>query len=158
MGYTELLRTRRLDAGLAVEILGTVHREAKRLSSLIDDFLDLQTIEERRLELVRAPFDMGALLEESVAVFAGQSEAHRLELTPCESPVTALGDRARVAQVIANLLSNAIKYSPDGGVVRVDATCADRCRAGGRGRRRAGHSARLRSRGSSRSSTGLPTA
>ena len=44
---------------------------------------------------MQAPFDVGALLEESVAVFAGQSEAHRLELTPCESPVTALGDRAR---------------------------------------------------------------
>ena len=58
-------------------------------------------------------------------MFAGQSEAHRLELTPCDSPVMALGDRARVAQVIANLLSNAIKYSPDGGVVRVDATCGD---------------------------------
>jgi signal transduction histidine kinase len=125
VGYTELLRTRPLDADSRSEILGTVHREAKRLSSLIDDFLDLQTIEERRLELVRAPFDMGALLEESVAVFAGQSEAHRLELTPCESPVTALGDRARVAQVIANLLSNAIKYSPDGGVVRVDAVCGE---------------------------------
>jgi signal transduction histidine kinase len=125
VGYTELLRTRRLDAGSRDEILGTVHREAKRLSSLIDDFLDLQTIEERRLELVVAPFDMGALLEESVAVFGGQSEAHKLELTPCPSPVMAVGDRARMAQVVANLLSNAIKYSPDGGVVRIEATCGD---------------------------------
>lgn len=125
VGYTELLRKRRLDADSREEILGTVHREAKRLSSLIDDFLDLQTIEEQRLELALAPFDVGALLEESVAVFGGQSEAHRLELSPCPSPVTAYGDRARVAQVVANLLSNAIKYSPDGGTVRIDASCAD---------------------------------
>jgi signal transduction histidine kinase/CHASE3 domain sensor protein len=125
VGYTELLRTRRLDDDSRAEILATVHREAKRLSSLIDDFLDLQTIEERRLEMERAPFDLGALLEESVAVFGGQSEAHRLELTPCNGSVTAVGDRGRIAQVIANLLSNAIKYSPDGGVVRVDAECAD---------------------------------
>ncbi|MBE2315321.1 HAMP domain-containing protein [Solirubrobacter sp. CPCC 204708] len=125
VGYTELLRTRRLDADSRAEILGTVHREAKRLSSLIDDFLDLQTIEEQRLELSLAPFDVGALLAESVAVFGGQSEAHTLVLLPCEQPVVAVGDRARVAQVIANLLSNAIKYSPDGGTVRVSAQCGE---------------------------------
>jgi signal transduction histidine kinase len=100
-----------------------VHREAKRLSSLVDDFLDLQTLEERRLELALAPFDVGELLRESVTVFGGQSQAHRLELIPCDGPVRAVGDRARVAQVVANLLSNAIKYSPDGGVVRVEAAC-----------------------------------
>lgn len=124
VGYTELLRKRRLDEGSRAEILGTMHREAKRLSSLIDDFLDLQTIEEHRLELARAPFDVGDLLEESVAVFGGQSQAHRLDLEPCQGPVLAVGDRARIAQVVANLLSNAIKYSPDGGVVRIQAECA----------------------------------
>lgn len=125
VGYTDLLRKRPLDPDSREEILGTVHREAKRLSSLVDDFLDLQTIEEHRLELARAPFDLGGLLEESVAVFGGQSEAHRLELRPCSAPVTAVGDRARMVQVVANLLSNAIKYSPDGGSVRIGVTCAD---------------------------------
>ena len=50
LGYAELLRTRRLDAEARDEILGTVHREAKRLSSLIDDFLDVQAIEQDRLD------------------------------------------------------------------------------------------------------------
>ena len=67
MGYAELLRTRRLDADSRSEILGTVHREAKRLSSLIDDFLDLQTIEERRLDLVASAVRHGGVLEESGA-------------------------------------------------------------------------------------------
>jgi len=125
LGYAELLRTRRLDAGARDEILGTVHREAKRLSALIDDFLDLQSIEQDRLVLSRAPFSVGELLEESVATFAGQSAEHRLELRPCDGPAVAHGDRARIAQVVANLLSNAIKYSPDGGVVRVDASCGN---------------------------------
>jgi signal transduction histidine kinase len=38
-----------------------------------------------------------------------------------DGPVRALGDRDRLAQVMANLLSNAIKYSPDGGRVTVEA-------------------------------------
>jgi signal transduction histidine kinase len=56
LGYAELLRTRELSAAMREEILGTVHTEAKRLSALIDDFLDLQTIEQDRLVLAREPF------------------------------------------------------------------------------------------------------
>ena len=103
------------------EILGTVHREAKRLSSLIDDFLDVQAFEQDRLALAREPFSVDELLAEQVRTFSGQSAEHQLRLVPCASPVTAVGDRARVAQVVANLLSNAIKYSPDGGAVEVAA-------------------------------------
>jgi signal transduction histidine kinase len=104
-------------------MLGTVHREAKRLSALIDDFLDVQAIEQDRLLLSREPFSVGDLLAEQVETFSGQSQTHRLELTPSDEPAVAFGDRARIAQVIANLLSNAIKYSPEGGLVAVSASC-----------------------------------
>src|SRR6202008_3895509 len=51
--------------------------------------------------------------------FAGQSAAHSLRLVVPSGPLDSIGDRARIAQVVANLLSNAIKYSPDGGPVEV---------------------------------------
>jgi signal transduction histidine kinase len=124
LGYAELLRTRQLEPSAREEILGTVHREAKRLSALIDDFLDVQAIEQDRLALAREPFSVDELLTEQVRTFAGQSASHALRLVPCASPVTAVGDRARIAQVVANLLSNAIKYSPGGGPVEVAASCA----------------------------------
>jgi signal transduction histidine kinase len=123
LGYAELLRTRKLDASARDEIVSTVHREAKRLSSLIDDFLDVQAIEQDRLLLTREPFSVSDLLSEQVRTFSGQSQKHRLELALCSEPVVAFGDRARIAQVMANLLSNAIKYSPDGGLVSVEASC-----------------------------------
>jgi signal transduction histidine kinase len=98
-----------------------VHREAQRLSALIDDFLDLQRMEDDRLRLERRPFRVDELLDEQVRTFAGQSETHRLELAVEDGPpLLASGDRRRIAQVVANLLSNAIKYSPSGGLVRVE--------------------------------------
>jgi signal transduction histidine kinase len=119
LGYAELLRTRDMEPAARNRILGVVHREAQRLSALIDDFLDLQRIEEDRLRLERRPFRVDELLDEQVRTFRGQSETHRLELALEESPLLASGDRRRIAQVVANLLSNAIKYSPGGGLVRV---------------------------------------
>jgi signal transduction histidine kinase/CHASE3 domain sensor protein len=119
LGYAELLRTRELSPAMREEILGTVHTEAKRLSALIDDFLDLQTIEQDRLVLAREPFSIDELLAEQVRTFSGQSSVHVVELVSAPDGARAVGDRARVAQVVANLLSNAIKYSPSGGDVRV---------------------------------------
>jgi signal transduction histidine kinase len=126
LGYAELLRTRRLESAQREEILATVHREAKRLSALIDDFLDLQTIEQDRMELARAAFPVRELLSEAVTTFRGQSAAHEIVLdgagAGANGSLVAFGDRARITQVVANLLSNAIKYSPAGGQVRVAAT------------------------------------
>src|SRR5262249_33737849 len=102
LGYAELLRTRRLDTGTRDEILGTVHKEAKRLSALIDDFRDRQTIEQDRPVLAREPFSVDELLVEQVRAFAGQSLEHSLEFVPGHPPAIALGDRARIAQVVAN--------------------------------------------------------
>ena len=66
LGYAELLRTRRLEPEARDEIIGTVHREAKRLSALIDDFLDVQAIEQDRFPLTREPFSVTELLQEQV--------------------------------------------------------------------------------------------
>src|SRR5262249_46104335 len=80
--------------------------------------------EQDRFELTRAPFLVDELVRESVATFRGQSALHELVVVPGEG-LTANGDRARVAQVLANLLSNAIKYSPAGGPVRIAAVDGD---------------------------------
>jgi PAS domain S-box-containing protein len=125
LGYTELLRTRDMEPAARGRALDVVHREAQRLSALIDDFLDLQRIEEDRLRLERRPFRVDELLDEQVRTFTGQSINHRLELAVEEPPLVASGDRRRIAQVVANLLSNAIKYSPAGGRVRVEGAHQD---------------------------------
>ena len=117
LGFTSLLLTRDFDEETRHRYLGIVDAQARRLGSLIDDFLDARRLEQGKLELNRERVELGPLLREQADLFYGQSDRHRLEVELPAEPLTVRGDRDRLAQVIGNLLSNAIKYSPEGGVV-----------------------------------------
>jgi signal transduction histidine kinase/CHASE3 domain sensor protein len=121
VGFTELLLMRDPDPEVRRQALETVHGEARRLSELIDDFLDLQRIAERgRLPLERRRVDLGPLVADQARVFAAQSEAHTLDVRMPDEALVTEADPSRLKQVLANLLSNAIKYSPDGGCISVE--------------------------------------
>jgi signal transduction histidine kinase len=121
VGFTELLLMRDPDADTRRQALETVHGEARRLSELIDDFLDLQRIAERgRLPLERRRIDLCPLVADQARVFAAQSEAHTLDVRMPEEALVAEADPSRLKQVLANLFSNAIKYSPEGGRIAVE--------------------------------------
>ena len=119
LGFTSLLLTRDFDEETRHRYLGIIDAQARRLGSLIDDFLDARRLEQGRLELGRDRVELGPLLREQAELFHGQSERHRLTLEIPSKPLAVRGDRDRLAQVIGNLLSNAIKYSPEGGVVEL---------------------------------------
>ncbi len=119
LGFTSLLLQRDFDPEARRHYLGIVDAQARRLAALLEDFLDLQMIEDGRLELAQESVDMGSLLDEQAQLYRAQSPKHRLLLELPGRPLSVRGDSNRLAQVVGNLLSNAIKYSPEGGVVKV---------------------------------------
>jgi PAS domain S-box-containing protein len=121
LGFTELLIERDLDEETRSRYLETVCGEAKRLTSLINDFLDLQRIEAGSFTPTLQAVELDAVLREQVEIFSAQSSAHELTLELDPGPLRIVSEPERVGQVLANLLSNAIKYSPGGGQVAVKA-------------------------------------
>jgi signal transduction histidine kinase len=117
LGFTSLLLTREFGSETRRHYLGIVDAQARRLSGLIDDFLDVRRIEEGRFELADELLDMSHLLREEAQLYSAQSGRHQVELDLPEEPLPVRGDPDRLRQVIGNLLSNAIKYSPHGGRV-----------------------------------------
>ena len=153
LGFTKLLLSRDFDSETRRHYLGIVDAQARRLSELIDDFLDVRRIEEGRFERAQELLDMAALLREEAQLYSAQSPKHRLALTLPEEPLPVIGSPDRLRQVIGNLLSNAIKYSPQGGIVELSGRGHQRhCSRGGAATR--GSASRLPSRlRSSRSSS-----
>jgi signal transduction histidine kinase len=119
LGFTGLLLQRDFPPDEQRRYLEIVDTEARRLAELAADFLDVQLLEEGRLEFEVAPVDAAELVRGQAELFFAHQDEHRLELDVPPETVMVAADRDRIAQVLANLLSNAIKYSPEGGNVRV---------------------------------------
>ena len=119
LGFTSLLLTRGIEPAEQRQYLEIIDAQGRRLSTLLNDFLDVEKLEEGQLELAQELIDMGTLVGEQVRLFAGQSNKHKLAVVLPPKPLPVQGDPNRLAQVVGNLLSNAIKYSPEGGTVEV---------------------------------------
>ena len=85
---------------------------------LINDLLEIATIESDHISIVRVPMDVAAVAAEAAEQYRAMAEAKGLTLLVDAGEATTLivGDPDRVRQVLANLISNAVKYTPAGQV------------------------------------------
>jgi signal transduction histidine kinase/CheY-like chemotaxis protein len=95
-----------------------VKTSGNTLLSLIEEILDFSKIEAGRLDLAAQPFDLAALLEETVELIAPRAQAKGFEIATYlddRTPRAVIGDAARFRQVLLNLAGNAIKFTQAGG-------------------------------------------
>jgi two-component system phosphate regulon sensor histidine kinase PhoR len=75
----------------------------------------------RTLDLMLKPVNLPKLIERRVSSQRSYATNHSFDVH-CEEPFPEIiADEDKVDQILTNLLSNAVKYSPEGGVVTVDA-------------------------------------
>ncbi len=92
--------------------------EGDRLTSLINDVLDLAKIEAGKVEWQVQPLQIADVIEHAIASTASLFEGKGLALVNDipEGLPPIEGDRDRLIQVVINLLSNAVKFTPQGSV------------------------------------------
>jgi PAS domain S-box-containing protein len=92
------------------------------LLELINEILDLATIESGKLSMSLEPVALGDLLLECQAMIDPLAQRRGLRMTfpSGDQQFHVHADRTRIKQVLINLLSNAIKYNSDGGSVVVE--------------------------------------
>ncbi len=92
--------------------------EGQRLTSLINDVLDISKMESGRMEWKRDAIDPSALVQRAIDASAGLFAGGAVELTSEVQPglPTFEGDEDRLLQVLLNLVSNAAKFTGTGHV------------------------------------------
>ncbi len=98
-----------------------IHRNARRLSALVNDLSDISQIETGSLRMNLVLFDPKQLAQESVESLEISAEHAEVRLYSFVSQGVAsvVGDRERVRQVLLNLITNGIKYNNPGGSVEL---------------------------------------
>ncbi len=103
------------------EYLGDLSASSKTLLAIIDDILDLATIDAGGLELKVAPLKVRALID--AAVLGVRERANRarlkLDIRIDDEDVPLVADEARVRQILYNLVANAIGFSNPGASVEI---------------------------------------
>ncbi len=102
--------------------LGMMQVQADRMRRLIDDLLSLSRIELDEHVPPSDRADLAAVAHEvadSLAPLVSERNINLDVRTP-DTPVTVVGERFQLAQIVQNLIDNAVKYTPDGGTVTVE--------------------------------------
>jgi signal transduction histidine kinase/ActR/RegA family two-component response regulator len=119
LGFTELMLNKELKPDRQKKYLTTIYQEAKRLTVLINDFLDVQRMEAGKQTYDKKYDDIIPLLRNIIETHEINHPHHVIHFEARTKNTMVLGDKDKIAQVFTNLINNAIKYSPDGGDIFV---------------------------------------
>jgi PAS domain S-box-containing protein len=121
LGYARLLRGHLLPADQVERAIETLERNARWLTQIVDDVLDVSRIVSGKIRLDVQPVDLTPVINNAVATVQPAADAKGVSLQsvidPGAGPVS--GDPDRLQQVVWNLLSNAVKFTPRGGKVQI---------------------------------------
>ena len=103
------------------EYLELIRRNIELEVRLIDDLLDITRINRGKLEVIKKPVEIGAIVSSAVEICRPDIEARRLsfEVDIQHAPHIVSGDAVRLQQMFWNLIKNAIKFTPAGGKFRI---------------------------------------
>jgi heavy metal sensor kinase len=102
------------------ESLAVIQDEARRLTRLIDDLLNLARADAGHVSLRIEEFYVNDLLAECCRSIQTKANAKKIDLEcHCPEDVAYRGDQELIRRLVLNLLENAIRYTPEGGRVEV---------------------------------------
>ncbi|MEL6401603.1 MAG: ATP-binding protein [Cyanobacteria bacterium J06626_4] len=120
LGFSQILKSQTKGPlnDYQVKMADCIHTNGASLLHLVNDILDMSTIESNRLQLTPHFFDLEVLIQEVLSEMhwmVSQKELAIQALVNLEDDII-YNDRQRLKQILINLLSNAIKFTEQGGI------------------------------------------
>jgi CheY-like chemotaxis protein/nitrogen-specific signal transduction histidine kinase len=122
LAYSALgLRRGPLQTGEAERLQGTIERQTRYLTRLVNDLLDVSRFDSGKVEVGAEIVDLKEAAERCLAVLQATGRITDHAVTTELEPAWVRVDPTRLEQIVTNLLENAANYTPAGGMIRVSA-------------------------------------
>jgi len=125
LGFAQLMESDSTSTTPSQKIsLAYILQAGWHLLTLINEILDLATVESGRVPMSQEPVALDKVMLECRNMIENQAEQRGIKLSfpQLDTPLYVRADRTRLKQVLINLLSNAIKYNIKQGTVEVKCT------------------------------------
>ncbi len=93
-------------------------KQVKKMTIMINGFLNVSRLESGKINIDRQIFDMADLVKETKAETLAMNSSHNFIFHPVEKTLIS-ADKDKIGQVISNFISNAVKYSKSGSTIQV---------------------------------------
>lgn len=119
-GFSELLLGTELAREQSIEVLETIHQQAKELNHLTNELLDIARIESRKgKDFSLAVESIATILQMVQKEWAARAGSDRIKLNLPEKIPHVWIDKDKIKQAITNIISNACKYSNEDRAVQI---------------------------------------
>ncbi len=96
-------------------------RESERLISMINELLDIDKLESGNMQLLRDDCQLQPIFRRATEAVQVIAETGQVKIETTQNNPIVNVDEDRIVQILINLLGNAVKYSPEGGLIKIDA-------------------------------------
>ncbi len=129
LGYAEFLESGKQGAlnDRQMEQVTSILQASDHLSRLIENILDLATIEAGRMDLELKDVDIRTLIDESVEMVVANAADTKVAIkVDCPKSIGGMhADERRIKQILFNLLTNALRFTSSGDTIKVKVEKAD---------------------------------
>jgi len=121
VAFVETLQTGALDdRESSLRFLSIISKNASRMHGLIDDILELTSIEGGNVQLRIESVQLPELVNEVISALSGKASAQGVSLkNEVPKGVVVTADPRRLEQMLTNLIDNGIKFGREGGTVTI---------------------------------------
>ncbi|NCC42646.1 MAG: response regulator [Clostridia bacterium] len=123
IGYLDIAKDEKEDTEKVAHCLEQSAIASRHLLSIINDVLDISSIESGRMKIAEDDFDLTQMVHSLTTIFYAQAKNKGVKFDVSIQGLTeewVRGDSLRVNQIMLNLLSNAVKFTSEGQEVRLD--------------------------------------
>ncbi len=115
-GYSELIENGMATEGDIIRFAGEIHRNARRLLTLINDIINLSELDATSIdEISMEPVDLYEICQNCVNMVEPHAAKHGVSVHLSGEQKTIMANKDQMEEMVYNLCDNAIRYSKDEG-------------------------------------------